>query len=150
MLSKYSITSVRPFNAANIRDVLPARKRESKKKYVSTCFFVNENKKAKKTNDKIVRYEKKGSSSKQQPPLPIVIHRLTFGMVSAFMKDFDIIKNLPVLSSFAFNSKGILSIQLTGYKTTRKRRNDIIWCMMRRTTKKRGGREKRAPSVEKK
>jgi hypothetical protein len=88
MLSKYSITSVRPFNAANIRDVLPARKRESKKKYVSTCFFVNENKKAKKANDKIVRYEKKGSSSKQQSSLPIVIHRLTFGMVSGFMKYF--------------------------------------------------------------
>ena len=61
MLSKYSITSVRPFNAANIRDVLPARKRESNKKKVSTCFFVNENKKTKKTNDKIVRYENKGA-----------------------------------------------------------------------------------------
>ena len=61
MLSKYSITSVRPFNAASIRDVLPARKRESNKKKVSTCFFVNENKKTKKTNDKIVRYENKGA-----------------------------------------------------------------------------------------
>ena len=70
-------------------------------------------------------------------------------MVSAFMKDFDIIKNLPVLSSFAFNSKGILSIQLTGYKTTRKRRNDHMVYDPAYNGEK-GGREKRAPSVEKK